>query len=56
MFEAALNIQWKELRQDLLVILTLATVGVLLRKMIELESQGAGLFFGEPEFDVKVWQ
>src|SRR6476469_2395921 len=30
-----------------------ATVGVLLRKMIELESQGAGAFFGEPEFDVK---
>jgi DNA helicase HerA-like ATPase len=30
-----------------------ATVGVLLRKMIELESQGAGRFFGEPEFDVK---
>jgi DNA helicase HerA-like ATPase len=30
-----------------------ATVGVLLRKMIELESQGAGLFFGEPEFDVR---
>jgi uncharacterized protein len=30
-----------------------ATVGVLLRKMIELESQGAGEFFGEPEFDVK---
>jgi DNA helicase HerA-like ATPase len=30
-----------------------ATVGVLLRKMIELESQGAGQFFGEPEFDVK---
>ncbi len=29
-----------------------ATVGVLLRKMIELESQGAGRFFGEPEFDV----
>jgi hypothetical protein len=28
-------------------------VGVLLRKMIELESQGAGAFFGEPEFDVK---
>ena len=28
-------------------------VGVLLRKMIELESQGAGQFFGEPEFDVK---
>ncbi len=30
-----------------------ATVGVLLRKMIELESQGAGQFFGEPEFDVQ---
>jgi len=29
-----------------------ATVGVLLRKMIELESQGAGRFFGEPEFEV----
>jgi uncharacterized protein len=29
-----------------------ATVGVLLRKMIELEEQGAGQFFGEPEFDV----
>ena len=30
-----------------------ATVGVLLRKMIELESQGAEQFFGEPEFDVR---
>jgi DNA helicase HerA-like ATPase len=30
-----------------------ATVGVLLRKMVELDSQGAGVFFGEPEFDVK---
>jgi DNA helicase HerA-like ATPase len=30
-----------------------ATVGVLLRKMIELEQQGAEKFFGEPEFDVK---
>ncbi len=30
-----------------------ASVGVLLRKMIELESQGAGKFFGEPEFDVR---
>ena len=30
-----------------------ATVGVLLRKLIELETQGAGQFFGEPEFDVK---
>ena len=29
-----------------------ATVGVLLRKMVELEAQGAGQFFGEPEFDV----
>ena len=27
--------------------------GVLLRKMVELEQQGAGQFFGEPEFDVK---
>jgi DNA double-strand break repair helicase HerA and related ATPase len=30
-----------------------ASVGVLLRQMIELESQGADRFFGEPEFDVK---
>jgi DNA helicase HerA-like ATPase len=30
-----------------------ATVGVLLRKMVELESQDADRFFGEPEFDVK---
>ncbi len=30
-----------------------ATVGVLLRSMIELEAQGADKFFGEPEFDVK---
>jgi DNA helicase HerA-like ATPase len=30
-----------------------ATVGVLLRKMVELETQGAEKFFGEPEFDVK---
>ena len=30
-----------------------ATVGVLLRQMVELESQGAGRFFGEPEFDVR---
>jgi uncharacterized protein len=27
-----------------------ATVGVLLREMVELEQQGAGAFFGEPEF------
>ena len=30
-----------------------ATVGVLLRKMVELEQQGAEKFFGEPEFDVR---
>ena len=30
-----------------------ASVGVLLRKMVELESQGADRFFGEPEFDVR---
>jgi hypothetical protein len=30
-----------------------SSVGVLLRKMVELESQGADRFFGEPEFDVK---
>lgn len=30
-----------------------ATVGVLLRKMIELEQQGAGSFLGEPSFDVE---
>jgi len=29
-----------------------ATVGVLLREMVELESQGAEKFFGEPEFDI----
>ncbi len=28
------------------------TVGVLLRKMIELEAQGAEKFFGEPAFDI----
>jgi hypothetical protein len=28
------------------------SVGVLLREMVELESQGAGGFFGEPEFDL----
>ena len=28
-------------------------MGVLLRKMVELESQGAEQFFGEPEFDVR---
>ena len=29
-----------------------ATVGVLLRDMVELEQQGAEAFFGEPEFDL----
>jgi uncharacterized protein len=29
-----------------------ASVGVLLREMVELEQQGAGTFFGEPEFEV----
>jgi DNA helicase HerA-like ATPase len=29
-----------------------ASVGVLLRSMVTLEQQGAGAFFGEPEFDV----
>ena len=29
-----------------------ATVGVLLREMVELEAQGAEDFFGEPEFDI----
>jgi DNA helicase HerA-like ATPase len=29
------------------------TVGVLLREMIELEGQGADVFFGEPEFDLQ---
>jgi hypothetical protein len=30
-----------------------ATVGVLVRKMVELEQQGAGKFFGEPELDIQ---
>lgn len=29
------------------------TVGVLLREMVQLEQQGAGDFFGEPEFDLE---
>ncbi len=29
-----------------------ASVGVLLREMVALEQQGAGVFFGEPEFDL----
>jgi len=31
--------------------LSKASVGVLLRKMVELEAQGGDKFFGEPEFD-----
>jgi uncharacterized protein len=30
-----------------------ATVGVLFRKIVEMEQQGADRFFGEPEFDVE---
>lgn len=30
-----------------------ATVGVLLREMVELEQQGAEAFFGEPEFEIE---
>src|SRR6185312_17419604 len=30
-----------------------ATVGVLLREMVELEQQGAGAFFGEPALEVE---
>jgi DNA helicase HerA-like ATPase len=30
-----------------------ATVGVLVRKTVELEQQGAAKFFGEPELDIK---
>ena len=29
-----------------------ASVGVLLRSLVVLEQQGAGAFFGEPEFDI----
>lgn len=30
-----------------------ASLGVLLRQMVELEQQGAGKFFGEPEFELE---
>ena len=30
-----------------------ATIGVILRKLVELEAQGADRFFGEPQFDVR---
>ena len=29
------------------------TVGVILRKIVNLDQQGAGVFFGEPEFDTR---
>ena len=32
--------------------LSSATAGVLLRKIVELEQQGAEAFFGEPELDI----
>jgi hypothetical protein len=32
--------------------ITKATVGVILRKLVEMEQQGAERFFGEPEFDL----
>jgi DNA helicase HerA-like ATPase len=32
--------------------LSKATVGVLVRKLVELEQQGADAFFGEPEYDI----
>jgi hypothetical protein len=30
-----------------------ATVSVIMRKIIEIEGQGADIFFGEPSFDVQ---
>lgn len=34
-------------------VMSSATSGVLLRKMVELEQQGAARFFGEPELDIQ---
>lgn len=34
-------------------VMSSATAGVLLRKMVELEQQGAAQFFGEPELDIQ---
>ncbi len=53
-FEAAISIPWKELRRNLLVILTLATVGVLLSASLTAAGMhylvgwqwGAALLFG----------
>lgn len=33
-------------------MISTASVGTILRKVVELEQQGAGAFFGEPSFDV----
>lgn len=33
-------------------MISTATVGTIMRKVIELESQGAAIFFGEPSFEV----
>ena len=30
-----------------------ATAGVMIRKIVELEQQGADAFFGDPEFDIE---
>ena len=34
-------------------MISTATVGTIMRKIIELEGQGASIFFGAPSFDVK---
>lgn len=33
-------------------MISTSTVGTIMRKVIELESQGAAIFFGEPSFEV----
>jgi DNA helicase HerA-like ATPase len=42
----------EEIEQDYGRIST-STTGIIMRKVIELEQQGAGLFFGELSFDIK---
>lgn len=42
----------KEALQDEYGLVTSASVGAIMRKVIELEQQGADIFFGEPSFDV----
>lgn len=34
-------------------MISTATVGTIMRKIIELESQGADIFFGEPSFEIQ---